>query len=422
MKAGILFLALWGAGLAPGWTQAASPAPVLPRPVLVTVDDLPVASGRLHPHPEERQKTTEALLAALARHQVPAVGFVIWGNVRTDADRRILDLWLQAGHELGNHTATHPDLTRTTAEEFVADAEAARRGLAEFLAARGRKGPRFFRFPMLREGETEAKRKAVGEYLEQSGQRPVPVTIDNQDYAFEEAWLRQQETAGEDYLAALRTMVAYHERRGDALLGRQAPQVLLLHANAVGAGNWDRLFTWLEATGHRFATADEVLADPAFAATPAIPERFGFSLWDRMARRQDHEKARKEIQQLLETQAEAWNRGDLTAFTSVYADEALFITPSGLTRGRAAVLERYRKRYPDAAARGRLKFEFVDVVPCAGTEVSVFGDAAPGRVHSASVAARWILQQEGRPGAAGWTLLVLHRQGDRWVIIQDASM
>lgn len=389
-----------------------------------------MGTGRLHTDPGERERITRDLLAVLARHKIPAVGFVIWGNVRTESDRRILEMWLKAGHELGNHSLTHPNLTREKAADFIADAEAARAGLAEYLKTHGRTGPRFFRFPMLREGETAEKMQAVRDYLAGSGQRSLPVTIDDQDYAFEEPWVQarrrgsREEMAGvgEEYLAALRTMVRHHEGRGDALFKRPTPQVLLLHANEIGAAQWDRLFSWLESEGHRFASADEVLADPVFAGQPEVPERFGFSLWDRIGRSRENQQVKEEIERLLRGQAEAWKQGDLEAFTSVYADDALFMTPNGLTRGRAAVLDRYRKHYPDAASRGILRFEFIEILPYSGTEVSVFGDATPGRVHAVSVAARWILQREGQPESSGWTLLVLRRMGDRWLILEDASM
>lgn len=65
-------------------------------------------------------------------------------------------MWLKAGHELGNHSLTHPNLTRETAADFIADAEAARAGLAEYLKTHERPGPRFFRFPCW-EGETAEK-------------------------------------------------------------------------------------------------------------------------------------------------------------------------------------------------------------------------------------------------------------------------
>jgi len=48
-------------------------------------------------------------------------------------------------------------------------------------------------------------------------------------------------------------------------------------------------------------------------------------------------------------QAAAWNKGDLEAFAASYSDDATFITPAGLTRGRDQVLARYKKRYPTRA-------------------------------------------------------------------------
>ena len=56
----------------------------------------------------------------------------------------------------------------------------------------------------------------------------------------------------------------------------------------------------------------------------------------------------------LVAQVAAWNRGDLEAFTAMYADDCTFVTPNGVTRGRTEVLERYRGRYPDRAAMGTL--------------------------------------------------------------------
>jgi uncharacterized protein (TIGR02246 family) len=116
----------------------------------------------------------------------------------------------------------------------------------------------------------------------------------------------------------------------------------------------------------------------------------------------------EEIRTLLTAQAAAWNRGDLESFCSVYSDDALFLTPSGLTKGRQAVLDRYQKKYPDAAARGTLSFEVVDV--------RRIGDAG------ASVVARWKLAREAKPVADGLTLLSFERRGTAWRIVHDASM
>jgi uncharacterized protein (TIGR02246 family) len=409
-----------------GLLAAGAPTPA--RPLLITVDDLPIA-GRLHEDAAERRRITEGLLAALAKHQIQAVGFVTWKNFRETGDRELLAAWLQRGHELGNHTDQHLSLTANDAETWIADGERARVRLDDFLRAHGR-ALRFFRFPFLNEGESEAKLDAARAWLARTGQRNLTVTIDDQDWSFEEPWVEAQRAGDgnaparvtEDYLAALRLSVRHAEVAGDRLLGRRSPQVLLLHANAVGAANWDRLFTWLEETGHRFANADEVLADPVFSELPRVTATHGFGLWDRLSVARREAEARDAVARLLARQAEAWTRGDLEAFCSVYAEDATFVTPSGSTHGRRQVLERYRLRYPGREAMGELTLEILETRTARGTEISLLDDAVPSRIHGVSVVARWTLRRAGRPDATGLTLLVLQPDGDGWRIVQDASM
>jgi ketosteroid isomerase-like protein len=216
--------------------------------------------------------------------------------------------------------------------------------------------------------------------------------------------------------------VRFAEARGDKLVGGVSPQILLLHANAVGAAEWDRLFTWLEQTGHRFATADEVLAHPIFSEPHEFTGTHGPSLWERLIDKKVRQDTETAVHALLLKQAEAWNKGDLDAFCAVYAEDAAFVSPTGLTRGRAQVLARYRQRYPNRKAMGTLSFEFLETRLAKGIEYSAFGDALPSRVHGVSVVARWKLEYPDKAPATGLTLLVLHRRGDGWEIIEDASM
>jgi peptidoglycan/xylan/chitin deacetylase (PgdA/CDA1 family)/ketosteroid isomerase-like protein len=349
--------------------------------------------------------------------------------VRDASDEALLEAWLAAGHELGSHSDRHLSLTATDAAAWLADVERGRSRLDAFLRPRGR-GLRFFRFPFLREGDSEAKVDAARAWLANSGLRNLTVTIDDQDWSFEERWVKAsragdtaaQAAVTEDYLASLRLSVRHHEETGDRLLGRPAPQILLLHANAVGAANWDALFSWLERTGHRFAGPDEVLADPAFAGLPRLAATHGFSLWDRLAMERRESEAREQVKQVLDTQSAAWTRGDVETFCSVYAADATYVSPSGLTRGRQEVLERYRKRYPGREAMGALTLDVLEMRLAWGTEVSLLGDAVPSRVHSVSVVARWTLKRPGQVDTSGLTLIVLRPRASGWEIVQDASM
>src|SRR5262245_20094800 len=115
----------------------------------------------------------------------------------------------------------------------------------------------------------------------------------------------------------------------------------------------------------------------------------------------------REASMVLDAQIAAWNRGDLEGFCALYSEDAVFASTTGLHRGRAEVLERYRKRYPSRAAMGTLAFDKEDVQASA---------------DAVSIVARWRLAFPDKPEASGLTLVVLRRTPDGWRLVQDASM
>lgn len=118
---------------------------------------------------------------------------------------------------------------------------------------------------------------------------------------------------------------------------------------------------------------------------------------------------RADVIALVEQSARDWSRGDIDAFCAVYAADALFISPNGITRGRQAVVERYKQRYPGTNAMGTLSFDVLDA------------RVAPGG-SAVTVAARWRLTYADKPAASGLTLIVWHRTPAGWRLVQDASM
>ncbi len=108
------------------------------RPLLITVDDLPITASRLHTDPAERERITRGLLDALRKHGIRAVGLVTWRRVIDEPhDLDLLRRWLDAGHELGNHSTNHLNYSATEPETYIADVEAARKRLGR---TRGRRG------------------------------------------------------------------------------------------------------------------------------------------------------------------------------------------------------------------------------------------------------------------------------------------
>jgi peptidoglycan/xylan/chitin deacetylase (PgdA/CDA1 family) len=246
------------------------------REMAVTFDDLPLSSAAPL-STAGRDSVTSRLLGALVSHGVPAIGFVNENKLMDSAGRpdpamiRLLERWLDAGFELGNHTYAHPDLHQTGLTDFedqVLRGEAVTRRL---LAARG-KAPRYFRHPFLHTGRSLAVRDSLEGFLGEHGYRVAPVTIDNSDYVFARAFdlARARGDApgarrvADSYLSYMDRVVSFYEGQSVAILGREIPQVLLLHASPLNAETLDRFAARLGARGYRMVSLDHALADSAY--------------------------------------------------------------------------------------------------------------------------------------------------------------
>lgn len=139
------------------------------------------------------------------------------------------------------------------------------------------------------------------------------------------------------------------------------------------------------------------LALAACAARGGGPGGFGpFTSADRAA-----------IADVLEDQAEAWNRGDLEAFMDGYwRDEGLVFTSGGrVQRGWRTTLERYRASYGESpASMGRLSFDDLEVHALQPDAAWVLG--------------RWRLERAGGETGGVFTL-VFRRIDGEWKIVHD---
>jgi peptidoglycan/xylan/chitin deacetylase (PgdA/CDA1 family) len=216
------------------------------RRIAITFDDLPLSRAATPVAAQE--SLTVALVAALTAARVPAIGFVNEGKLRGD-DRAVdprrvalLTRWLDAGLELGNHTATHPDLHQVPLADVEADLLAGG-GDPAAAARRARRHAPLLPSPLPAHRRSLAVRDALLAFLEAHGYEVAPVTMDNGDYLFARAYDlardRGDRAAADritaEYLAYLERVVVFWERQSVAITGREIPQVLLLHANALNA-------------------------------------------------------------------------------------------------------------------------------------------------------------------------------------------
>ncbi|MBL8516785.1 MAG: polysaccharide deacetylase family protein [Betaproteobacteria bacterium] len=240
----------------------------------VTLDDGPHLNETPLLSPAERNR---ALLDALAKHKVKGALFVTVQNGAARPEGLALArAWGEAGHFIGNHTMTHPDLNKAdvTLAKYQEEILACDAVIRELPGYR-----KWFRFTYLREGNTPEKRDGMRAFLKEQGYRNAYVTLDTSDWRFDS---KLREVLARDPKADIepikRLYLDHLWQRAQAyrdlawkLQGRDIPQVLLLHHNLVNALWLDDALTMLKQKGWRGVSPEEAYADPIYALQPDRP-------------------------------------------------------------------------------------------------------------------------------------------------------
>lgn len=144
-----------------------------------------------------------------------------------------------------------------------------------------------------------------------------------------------------------------------------------------------------------------------YAAVPlaaAVVAVFGYQ--GRLPKAGKADKDVAAVRAVIETQAEAWNRGDIDGFMEGYAkeDSITFVSGDTITRGWQTVLDRYRKNYDSRAKMGTLTFSELEFKP-----LSEFYMMALGRFQ---------LARDGDNPHGRFTL-IFRRTNGGWRIVHD---
>ncbi|MES2125682.1 MAG: polysaccharide deacetylase family protein [Pseudomonadota bacterium] len=229
----------------------------------------------------------DAILAALAAHGVKAALFVTAAN---GADRpqgyALAGAWGVAGHVIGNHTMTHPDLNKATLAQYqqeVLDCDAIIRTLPGYQ--------KWFRYTYLREGNTPEKRDGMRAFLVQQGYRNAYVSLDTSDWRLDEKLadvLAKNPRADitpikRAYLSHVRQRALAYRALAQRVQGRDIAQVMLMHHNLLNALWLGDVIAMFRDMGWTIVPPQAAFADPIYQLVPehAVP---GQSLLLSMAR------------------------------------------------------------------------------------------------------------------------------------------
>jgi len=121
---------------------------------------------------------------------------------------------------------------------------------------------------------------------------------------------------------------------------------------------------------------------------------------------QKETQASAAIRSVLQSQAQAWNRGDIDGFMLGYwnSPSLVFVSGTNVTRGWQPTLDRYRKNYDSKAKMGTLTFSDLEITVLTKNAAVVLGN--------------WSLARE-KDNPHGKFTLILRKFKEGWRVVHD---
>lgn len=279
------------------------------RRISITIDDLPWAVGNDGVWNDKTNRSIkrhhQRLQRAIKKTKTPVIGFVNEGKLYSGGlvqKERVamLEDWLDAGFELGNHTYGHTSMHDVSLPAYQEDILKGEALLRPMLAKRG-KTPEWFRHPYLRARRTLEDKASLQKFLSEHGYRIAPVSVDNGEWVYAFAYRKVMAKGGDnketlarlrrDYVPCMVAKVDFFERASTDLLGYNLPQILLMHANELNADTYVELISAIRSRGYRFVTLEESMRDPAYQRADTFTGRYGPSWIHRWALAEKKPKA-----------------------------------------------------------------------------------------------------------------------------------
>jgi peptidoglycan-N-acetylglucosamine deacetylase len=252
------------------------------RTIAITIDDLPAGAANSMTAAEITLMTKQ-LTDTLRDQKVPVVAFV---NERKlyynwdEVNERIaaLNMWLDAGFELGNHTYAHTSLNGPGGLKAFEDGVIQGENVTRLLMTQHHQTLRYFRHPYLDTGRDLKTRRDAEQFLAERGYRIAPVTMDAWDWMFagiyDDAKKRGdtalQQQVVKSYIDYTDQVFIYFEKLSRNLFGYEPSQILLMHANNLEAEHIGEVLDLLRKRGYRFIPLGQALSDAVYS----LPDDF----------------------------------------------------------------------------------------------------------------------------------------------------
>lgn len=209
------------------------------------------------------------LLKKLKDANIEAMFFVTGKNKTGAKGKRLLKSWNNDGHKIAHHTFNHLNFNseRHTFEIFKDDFfknDSILKTYSNYCD--------FFRFPYLKEGDTQEKVDSARNFLKEQNYRNGYVTIDASDWYIDSRLiqrLRKNPNADisnfrEFYLNHIWERAKFYEKLSLELNGRHIKHTLLLHHNLAAALFIEDLIEMFKDKDWEIVSASDAYKDPVY--------------------------------------------------------------------------------------------------------------------------------------------------------------
>jgi peptidoglycan/xylan/chitin deacetylase (PgdA/CDA1 family) len=243
---------------------------VLAQQIALTIDDAPCFHSELYQATERSQ----LLLQHLNEANVSQVAFFVIGKCA--ASRRGLQrvrMYAEAGHLIANHSYHHWDFDNVKATKYTQDilkAERVIRDIPNFT--------KWYRSPMLHEGDTREKRDHLRAFLTQHGYINGYATIDNWEFYIDHLLQKglkkgrqfNKENLRELYLDHMWNAVQFYDGVAQQFFSRPVKHTLLLHDFDITTMFIKDLVEFLREKGWTIISPEEAYTDTLLSTAPDV--------------------------------------------------------------------------------------------------------------------------------------------------------
>ena len=237
------------------------------KELVLTIDDLPFVG-------ESQNFHLDMIITALKSTDTPATGFVIAKEV-TPKNMPMLEKFRDAGLNIGNHTLSHANLNKLSAQASFYEIDAADRILAPVLTE-----PKYFRYPYLAMG-TGTKKSAIIQHLAEKKYQIAPISIDSKDFVFNQILLSVPQNERRAFLPSLKNcyldfiwqQTLKAEEHSRYTKNPDQTQILLIHANLLNAYVLPDIINLYKQNGFNFVSLAEALKTTNDIEKPVLAEQ-----------------------------------------------------------------------------------------------------------------------------------------------------